>query len=169
MQEMEDANAAGRGNGHQTVDIDDLLDDPELERLHAERLYALQKEAEKRFKLQQRGHGEVQEIEEGQFLQVQDLSSLMPWSYQHYYELSLKKLDHRQHSILWNRVICNCMVNLFLQGFGRAHLEALSLLLLQFVFQIVSLLPHNMPLGWSKSHGQLHMQVIPIISNDNDL
>lgn len=55
---------------HQQVDIDDLLDDPELERLHAERLYALQKEVEKRAALQRRGHGELQTVEEGQFLQV---------------------------------------------------------------------------------------------------
>ena len=67
---MEAAQQAGRGNGHQDVDIDDLLDDPELERLHAERLYALQKEVEKRVKLQQKGHGELQEVEEGQFLQA---------------------------------------------------------------------------------------------------
>lgn len=39
------------------VDVDDLLDDPELERLHAERLAALQKEAEKRAAMQQKGHG----------------------------------------------------------------------------------------------------------------
>ena len=47
------------------IDIDDLLDDPELERLHAERLATMQQEAEKRQKLQQRGHGEMQEISEG--------------------------------------------------------------------------------------------------------
>lgn len=65
-----EAENASRQIRHNDVDIDDLLDDPELERLHAERLYALQKEAEKRVKLQQKGHGEVQEVEEGQFLQV---------------------------------------------------------------------------------------------------
>lgn len=45
----------------QQVDIDDLLDDPELERLHAERLASLQREAEKRAVLQRKGHGELQE------------------------------------------------------------------------------------------------------------
>ena len=47
------------------IDIDDLLDDPELERLHAERLAMLQQENEKRQKLQHIGHGEYQEVEEG--------------------------------------------------------------------------------------------------------
>ena len=44
------------------MDVDDLLDDPELERLHAERLAAMQKEAEKRVQLQRKGHGELQEV-----------------------------------------------------------------------------------------------------------
>ena len=47
------------------VDIDDLLDDPELERLHAERLAMLQQENEKRQQLQRKGHGDYQEVEEG--------------------------------------------------------------------------------------------------------
>lgn len=37
--------------------MDDLLDDPELDRLHAERLAALKEEAEKRAQLQRSGHG----------------------------------------------------------------------------------------------------------------
>jgi DNA-binding TFAR19-related protein (PDSD5 family) len=37
--------------------MDDLLDDPELEQLHAERLAQMQREAEKRSKMQQKGHG----------------------------------------------------------------------------------------------------------------
>ena len=67
MLESQQATSSG---DHQNVDIDDLLDDPELERLHAERLHALQKEVEKRAALQRKGHGELQEVEEGQFLQV---------------------------------------------------------------------------------------------------
>ena len=47
---------------HIDVDVDDLLDDPELERLHAERLAAMHKEAEKRAALQRKGHGELQEV-----------------------------------------------------------------------------------------------------------
>ena len=56
--------AAGQANaaGSREVDIDDLLDDPELERLHAERLASLQHEAEKRAVLQRKGHGELQEV-----------------------------------------------------------------------------------------------------------
>ena len=42
--------------------MDDLLHDPELERLHAERLAAMQREAEKRVQLQRKGHGELQEV-----------------------------------------------------------------------------------------------------------
>lgn len=42
--------------------MDDLLDDPDLERLHAERLAAMHKEAEKRAALQRKGYGELQEV-----------------------------------------------------------------------------------------------------------
>ncbi len=53
------ASAQSQGRG---LDVDDLLDDPELERLHAERLAAMQREAEKRVQLQRKGHGELQEV-----------------------------------------------------------------------------------------------------------
>ena len=49
--------AAAAGPSYAQVDIDDLLDDPDLEKLHAERLAAMQREAEKRVKMQQKGHG----------------------------------------------------------------------------------------------------------------
>lgn len=62
--------AAAAGPSYAQVDVDDLLDDPELEKLHAERLAQLQREAEKRVKMQQKGHGEYEEIEEGAFLEV---------------------------------------------------------------------------------------------------
>lgn len=55
------------------LDVDDYLDDPELERLHAERISELKEEAEKRTRqksLVERGHGSYQEIDEGQFLEV---------------------------------------------------------------------------------------------------
>lgn len=51
------AQQASAGPSHAAVDIDDLLDDPDLERLHAERLAQLKTEAEKRAQLQQKGHG----------------------------------------------------------------------------------------------------------------
>ena len=56
------ASQKAASTSHQDIDIDDLLDDPELERLHAERLHAMQKEAEKRAILQRKGHGELQEV-----------------------------------------------------------------------------------------------------------
>ncbi|KAL4197578.1 hypothetical protein AMTRI_Chr04g251840 [Amborella trichopoda] len=52
----------------QEVDLDELMDDPELERLHADRIAALKKEAEKREALQRKGHGECREVTEGDFL-----------------------------------------------------------------------------------------------------
>ena len=63
---MESQEAASRQQQQvRDVDIDDLLDDPELEKLHAERLAMLQQENEKRQQLQRKGHGEYQEVEEG--------------------------------------------------------------------------------------------------------
>lgn len=63
---MEHQEAAGRQQQQvRDIDIDDLLDDPELERLHAERLATMQRENEKRQQLQRKGHGEFQEVEEG--------------------------------------------------------------------------------------------------------
>ena len=66
VQDMESQEAASRQHQQvRDVDIDDLLDDPELERLHAERLAMLQQENEKRQQLQRKGHGDYQEVEEG--------------------------------------------------------------------------------------------------------
>ncbi|PON99581.1 DnaJ-like [Trema orientale] len=53
---------------NQEVDLDELMDDPELEKLHADRIAALKKEAEKREALKKQGHGEYREITEGDFL-----------------------------------------------------------------------------------------------------
>ncbi|KAK9110624.1 hypothetical protein Sjap_018684 [Stephania japonica] len=55
-------------NANQEVDLDDLMDDPELEKLHADRIAALKKEVEKREALKRQGHGEYREISEGDFL-----------------------------------------------------------------------------------------------------
>ena len=62
LQEMLSEQGGLSHSSHCDVDVDDLLDDPELERLHAERLAAMQKEAEKRVQLQRKGHGELQEV-----------------------------------------------------------------------------------------------------------
>ncbi|KAA8535376.1 hypothetical protein F0562_030379 [Nyssa sinensis] len=64
----------GQGKAHastsvnQEVDLDELMDDPELEKLHADRIAALQKEAEKREALKKQGHGEYRQVTEGDFL-----------------------------------------------------------------------------------------------------
>ncbi|CAH1444886.1 unnamed protein product [Lactuca virosa] len=52
---------------NEEVDLDDLMDDPELEKLHADRIAALKREAEKRQSLTKKGHGEYREITEGDF------------------------------------------------------------------------------------------------------
>jgi len=69
--------AAGHGSAASTraVDIDDFLDDPELERLHSERLAALQREVEKRAVLQRKGHGELQEARAAEALTRDDCVS----------------------------------------------------------------------------------------------
>ncbi|KAL2543662.1 Thioredoxin domain-containing protein PLP3A [Forsythia ovata] len=53
---------------NEEVDLDELMDDPELEKLHADRIAALKKEAEKRQELKMQGHGEYREITEADFL-----------------------------------------------------------------------------------------------------
>lgn len=53
---------------NQEVDLDELMDDPELERLHADRIASLKKEAEKRQALKKQGHGEYREVTEADFL-----------------------------------------------------------------------------------------------------
>ncbi|PSC68608.1 thioredoxin domain-containing PLP3B-like [Micractinium conductrix] len=69
--ELKAAEAAAKaGPTYAQVDVDDLLDDPELERLHAERLAAIQRQAEKRAVMQQKGHGSYEEISEGDFLET---------------------------------------------------------------------------------------------------
>lgn len=60
--------AQGSQQKHEEVDLDDLMDDPELEKLHAERIQAMKREAEKRQKLQQQGYGEYRLVTEGDFL-----------------------------------------------------------------------------------------------------
>ncbi|GJP41501.1 hypothetical protein CLOM_g1170 [Closterium sp. NIES-68] len=49
-------------------DLDDLADDPELEKLHAERLQSMMAASRKRENLRKKGHGEYREITEEEFL-----------------------------------------------------------------------------------------------------
>lgn len=60
--------AQASASADQEVDLDELMDDPELEKLHADRIAALKKEAEKRQELKRHGHGEYREITEAEFL-----------------------------------------------------------------------------------------------------
>ncbi|CAA2995805.1 thioredoxin domain-containing PLP3B-like [Olea europaea subsp. europaea] len=53
---------------NEEFDLDELMDDPELEKLHADRIAALKKEAEKRHELKMQGHGEYRDITEADFL-----------------------------------------------------------------------------------------------------
>jgi hypothetical protein len=68
-QEVEDEAAQGQA-APRAVDVEELLDDPELERLHADRLAAMKEAAERRAKLEQQGHGAYTEIGEGEFLEA---------------------------------------------------------------------------------------------------
>ena len=71
LQELHDADrAASAPPVHGNIDIDDLLNDPDLEKLHAERLAALQQEVEKRAAMQRQGHGSYEEVAEGDFLEI---------------------------------------------------------------------------------------------------
>lgn len=67
---MMDAEASARERNQAYIDMDDLLDDPDLQRIHEERIAQLQKEAEKRAEMKTKGHGTYDEIEEGNFLEV---------------------------------------------------------------------------------------------------
>ncbi|KAG2329378.1 hypothetical protein Bca52824_000558 [Brassica carinata] len=53
---------------NEEVDLDELMDDPELEKLHADRIAALKREVEKREAFKRQGHGEYREVSEGDFL-----------------------------------------------------------------------------------------------------
>ena len=63
FQELLEAENATTSRGPGAVDVEELLTDPELEHLYAERVAAMQKESEKRAQLKRKGHGEYQEVE----------------------------------------------------------------------------------------------------------
>ncbi|MCO5569585.1 hypothetical protein L7F22_023300 [Adiantum nelumboides] len=65
---MEQEKAKASASMHQEVDLDDLMNDPELESLHAERIAALKQETEKRQALEKKGHGDYQDVGEADFL-----------------------------------------------------------------------------------------------------
>ena len=53
-----------------SYNINEMMDDPELQNLHADRIAQLQTEHERRLQMQRKGHGQVTEINEGDFLEV---------------------------------------------------------------------------------------------------
>jgi Phosducin len=55
---------------HANIDVEDLLDDPDLEALHEQRIAQLKEEREKRQQMSHKGHGELTDISEGEFLEV---------------------------------------------------------------------------------------------------
>jgi hypothetical protein len=62
---MEEGQKGPSAGGHeQDIEIEQLMDDPELQRLHADRIAQLQREAERRAELSRKGHGEYLEITE---------------------------------------------------------------------------------------------------------
>jgi hypothetical protein len=64
------ANQGPEEAGVQALNVNDLLDDEELQKLHEERLAKIKAESEKRQEMQRKGHGELQEISEGEFLEI---------------------------------------------------------------------------------------------------
>lgn len=63
-------------------DVEGLSGDPELEKLHRDRLAELQRDQEKRQVLQRRGHGEYQDVVESDFL---DAVTQAPQAVGHFY------------------------------------------------------------------------------------
>ncbi|XLU75975.1 hypothetical protein S245_035028, partial [Arachis hypogaea] len=59
--------AQASSSSNQEVDLDDLIDDPELEKLHADRIAALKNQRNGR-NGRRKGHGEYREITAGDFL-----------------------------------------------------------------------------------------------------
>lgn len=71
------ANQGPAQAGVQALNVNELLDDEELQKLHEERLSKMKAEAEKRQEMQRQGHGELQEISEGEFLEVTTRTELV--------------------------------------------------------------------------------------------
>lgn len=80
MEMLADHEASRSKSGYQ--DVEGLGADPELEKLHRDRLAELQREQEKRQVLQRRGHGEYQDVAESDFL---DAVTQAPQAVGHFY------------------------------------------------------------------------------------
>lgn len=68
--EEEQRAAAAAASRVARFDVEDLLDDPELQALHEDRLAKLKAEAERRADLERRGHGRYEEVGEADFLEA---------------------------------------------------------------------------------------------------
>lgn len=70
-QELKAQEAAERAAAKESgVHIEQLFDDPELQKLHEERLHKIAAEQEKRVRMSNAGHGAHSEITEGDFLEI---------------------------------------------------------------------------------------------------
>jgi len=69
---QEQMQKAPKGGQHQQIamDVNEMFDDAELQKLHEERIAKLRAEKEKRQQMSREGHGELQEITEGDFLET---------------------------------------------------------------------------------------------------
>lgn len=63
-------NEGNASSSNTAVHIDDLMDDPELAKVHEARIARLKEEREKRTAMTRKGHGSLQEISEGEFLEI---------------------------------------------------------------------------------------------------
>lgn len=57
-------------SGNQQFNVEELFDDPELLKMHRDRLAQIEKDSERRVTLTRMGHGEYSEITEGDFLEI---------------------------------------------------------------------------------------------------
>jgi hypothetical protein len=65
-----DASSRPNFNKAPALDVNELLDDAELQKLHEERIAKMRAEREKRLEMSRRGHGQLEEITEGEFLET---------------------------------------------------------------------------------------------------
>jgi len=85
--------AQSSSKAYDEVDLDELMDDPELEKLHAERIAALKKEVEKRQEQKKKGHGEYRDVSEGEFLGEVTSSELVICHFYHHGFYRCKIMD----------------------------------------------------------------------------
>eukprot|EP00899_Mesostigma_viride_P016762 jgi/Mesvir1/25087/Mv21553-RA.1 len=93
------------------VDLDKLADDPELEKLHADRLAALKRETEKRMVMQRKGHGEYRQITEPDFLEEVTGSELVVCHFFHK-EFSRCKIIDKHLSTLCTKYFATKFIKL---------------------------------------------------------